>query len=210
MLAGDGSVILVKPGVYFEQVKFTRARGIVLLSVDPARTIIDATDKYAAIEMRTDSNRVIGFTLRNADSHGVWVRDGHQTLERCVVYGNGDRGIYLSAMVGNASAAIDHCTVCDNGTSGIYAARDSMGTAVTNCIIAFNPRGVVTDRTAGSMTVEYNVVFSSETDFDRVVPGIANDHQDPKFRSRPDFDYRLQPGSPCIGTARDSTNRGCF
>jgi hypothetical protein len=208
--ASDGSVILVKPGVYREQVKIDRVGRLTLISIDPANTIIDATDKYAAVEMRTDSNRLSGFTLRNADSHGVWVRDGHQAIDHCLIVNNGDRGIYLSALAGNASALIDHCTVADNGESGIYAARDSSGTVITNCIIARNPRGIVTDRNAGNMTIDYNCVSNQSVDFDRVTPGAHNITKDPQFIDAEHDDYRLKRGSPGIRTAQDGTNPGCF
>jgi len=208
--AGPGSVILVKPGVYREQVKLDRVGRLTLISMDPANTVIDATDKYAAVEMRTDSNRLSGFTLRNADSHGVWVRDGHQAIDHCLIVNNGDRGIYLSALAGNASAFIDHCTAADNGTSGIYAARDSSGTVITNCIIARNPRGIVTDQNAGIMTIDYNCVSNQSADFDRVTPGDHNIVKDPQFVDAEHDDYRLRRGSPGIRAAQDGTNLGCF
>jgi hypothetical protein len=208
--ARDGATILIKPGVYTEPVRIIAQRRVTLLGTDPATTVIDGTDRYAALEVRTDSNRIIGLCLRNADSHGAWVRDGHQTFSHCLVYGNGECGIYLSAMAGNASALIDHCTVADNGTTGINAARDSASTAITNSIVAFNPRGIATDERAGLMPIGHNTLWNTATDFDRVLPGTPNNVADPHFRSRKDADYRLAPGSPCLDGTTDGHNQGCF
>ncbi len=208
--AAPGSVILVKPGVYYEQVRLEGAGPITLLGLDPLTTVIDAVHRYAAVEVRSDSNRISGLTLRNADSHGVWVRDGHQTIINCLVVRNGERGVYLSAMAGNASAFISHCTIADNGETGIYAARDSAGVVVRDCIIAFNPRGIATDQNTGRMTVQRNCVFSQSQNFDRVTPGDSNILQDPCFVSRERDDYRLARNSPCRRTGNQPANIGCF
>ena len=208
--AREGNVILVMPGVYREHVKLTDIGHVTLVGLNPATTVVDASGCYAAVEIRTDSNRVSGFTLRNADSHGVWVRDGHQVIERCLVTDNGERGIYLSALTGNASARIQHCTVADNAETGIHAARDSSGVIISDCILAFNARGVVTDHSTGRMTVKRNCVYNRLLDFDQVLPGDSNIVADPRFASRERGDYRLTRASPCLGAGAGRTNLGCF
>ena len=208
--ARDGDTVFVMPGEYREVVKIVKVRHVTLMGANPAATIIDAGDEYAAIELRTDSNRVTGFTVRGADSHGFWVRDGQQFIDHCVVTGNGDRGIYLSSMAGRAHAKITHCTVADNGEVGIHAARDDSSTVITDCIIAFNPRGVVTDQPTGNIVVRRNCLFGNGVDFDRVVPGDSNTVKDPQFVDRPNGDFRLKKGSSCIGAGSGGTNLGTF
>ncbi len=208
--AEPGNVILVKAGVYREQVRFDRVGSITLLGLDPMTTVIDASYRYAGIELLSDSNRILGLTVRNADSHGIWVRDGHQTITGCLIVDNGERGVYLSAMAGNASARISHCTVADNGETGIYAARDSAGVVITDCIVAFNPRGIATDQNTGRMTVQRNCLFNQSCNFDRVTPGDSNIMQDPKFINRESGDYRLAKNSPCRKVGNEGTNIGCF
>lgn len=208
--ARDGNVIVVRPGLYREQVKIVGKRRLSIVGVDPATTIVDATGHYAAVEVRTDSNRIAGLTLRNADEHGVWVRDGNQVIEHCLITACGDRGIYLSAMAGFAFARIEHCTIVANGGSGIYAARDDARTAVRWNIIADNLRGIVTDANEGKLVVEGNCLRSGEVDFDRVTPGSDNILVDPVFVDRATGDYLLARGSPCRGRAPDGTNLGCF
>ena len=208
--ARNGDTVFVMPGEYHEVVKVLKLRHITLLGADPATTIVDAEDAYAAIELRTDSNRVSGFTVRGADSHGLWVRDGQQFIDHCLIIGNGDRGIYLSSFAGHAYASITHCTVADNGEVGIHAARDDSNTVITDCIIAFNQRGVVTDQPEGKIVVRRNCLFGNGVDFDRVTPGDSNILLDARFVDRKNGDFRLQRGSSCIGTGEGRTNIGSF
>ena len=208
--ARDGDTVFVMPGEYREVVKIVKLRHITLLGAGPAATAIDAGDEYSAIELRTDSNRISGLTIRGADSHGIWVRNGQQFIDHCLIVGNGDRGIYLSSMAGRASAAITHCTVTDNGEVGIHAARDDSNTVITDCIITFNPRGVVTDQPEGKIVLRRNCMFGNGVDFDRVVPGDSNIVDDPRFIDRQNGDFRLRKGSHCIGAGSGGTNLGAF
>ena len=208
--ARDGDTVFVMPGEYREAVKVLRLRHITLLGADPATTIVDATDLYAAIELRTDSNRVSGLMLRNADSHGIWVRDGLQFIDHCLIAGNGDRGIYLSSFAGYAYANITHCTVVENGEVGIHAARDDSNTVITDCIVAFNQRGVVTDQPEGRLVVRRNCLFGNGLDFDRVMRGDSNLLQDPRFKNLKEGDFRLSRGSPCIGAGSGRANLGAL
>jgi len=208
--ARDGDTLFLMPGEYREVVDIARLRHITLLGADPATTIINASDAYAAITLRTDSNRISRLTIRSADSHGIWVRDGQQFIDHCLIADNGDRGIYLSSMAGRAFAVITHCTILDNGEVGIHAARDDSSTTITDCIIAFNPRGVVTDQPEGRIVVRRNCTFGNGTDFDRVVPGDSNFVKDPLFVDPENGDFRLEKGSPCIGAGSGGTNLGAF
>lgn len=208
--ARDGDTVFVMPGEYREAVKVAKLRKIALLGADPAVTVIDAEDEYAAVELRSDSNRVSGFTLRGADSHGIWVRDGKQFIDHCLIVDNGDRGIYLSSFAGRAFADITHCTIAFNGEVGIHAARDDSATVIADCIIAFNQRGVVTDQSEGNIVVVRNCLFGNGVDFDRVVPGENNIFDDPRFLETERGDFRLRRRSPCIGAGLGSTNIGVF
>jgi len=208
--ARDGDTVFVMPGEYREVVKFPKLRHVTLLGADPATTVVDAGDQYAAIELRTDSNRVSGLTVRGADSHGIWVRDGQQFIDHCLIVGNGDRGIYLSSFAGRAFANITHCTVAENDEVGIHAARDDSNTVITDCIIAFNKRGVVTDQPEGRLVVRRNCMFDNGVDLDRVAPGDSDLLEDPRFVDRENGDFQLKKGSPCIGMGRGGTNLGAF
>jgi hypothetical protein len=208
--AHDGQTVLVMPGVYAEQVRIAGRRKVSLVGADPATTVIDATGQYCGVQISTDSNRVSGFTVRDADSHGIWVRDGPQFFDHCLIVGNGDRGVYLSAMAGYALARIDHCTIVDNGEAGIHVARDDSATAVTNSIVAGNRRGIVADRGAGGVRVSTTCLHNAEADLDRVSAGQGILIQEPLFAAPDRGDYTLTRRSPCLGRASDGANLGVF
>ena len=208
--ARDGDTVFIMPGVYREAVRIAGPRRVTLLGADPATTIVDATDQYAAIELRTDSNRVSRLTIRGADSHGIWVRDGQQYIDHCVVVDNGDRGVYLSSFAGHAYADIRHCTVAQNVDVGIHAARDDSNTVITNCIIAFNGRGVVTDQPEGKLVVRRSCFFGNEVNFDRIAPDSGHILRDPLFKSRDRGYFCLKKQFPCIGSGDGGTNLGAL
>jgi len=204
--ASDGDLIYVKAGVYEEEVEIEDRDDINLMGAGPDRAIIDADDEYAAVTLASDGCRLSGFTLTNASSHGVYLKDGHHSIHRCLITDNGDRGIYFTSFSGDPSASIDHCTIVENDVSGIYSPTDHRKTSITNCIIADNGRGIVSDDDEGNMRIDYNCVYEDGSEFDRVTEGKGNIIEDPEY----DGDFRLEPGSPCIGAASDGTNMGCF
>ncbi len=208
--ASDGDVIYVQPGTYRETVECEPLSNFVLTGAGPDKTIIDAGEEYAAVELNSEAVELSGFTLRNAESHGVYVKDGHHRIHHCLITGNGDRGIYFSSFSGDPSAEIDHCTVVDNDVSGIYVPDDNEETFITNCIIAFTGRGIVSDRDEGMMTIENNCLFNDGNDLDNVPEGEDNIFEDPGFVGHKDGDYGLTRKSPCVGKAPGGENLGCF
>ncbi|MFO7675113.1 MAG: pectinesterase family protein [bacterium] len=207
--ARPGEVIYVKAGTYPGAVEIETDR-ITLLGAGPGRAVIDAGDEYAALTLEGGSCAVSGFTIENASSHGVYVKSGDNRISRCLVVGNGDRGIYFSSFGGDPSAEVDHCTITDNEVSGIYIPAGNDETAITNCVVAFNSRGIVSDVEFEGMRVDHNCVHADGDGFDRVARGRGNIEQDPRFVNRAGGDYRLQKDSPCIGSAGDGTDIGCF
>lgn len=209
--ADDGNVILVKPGTYEEEVEFaSEQRNITLLGFGPEETVIDADGEYAGVTLRGDGHRVSGFTVRGAESHGVYVPDGKHEVDYCLIVENGDRGVFLSTMSGRGRARINHCTIVGNEISGVYSVKDDEETAISDCIVAFNGRGIVSDEDEGGMEVTDNCVFNEGEDFDRVTEGEGNITEDPEFEGREAGNYRLAKGSPCLGAASGAKNMGCF
>lgn len=208
--ADDDDVIYVKPGTYREAVEIEESEQVTLIGAGPDKTIIDAEDEYAALTIDSDDCEVSGFALKGASSHGVYVKDGHHYIHHCLITGNGDRGIYFSSFSGEPSARIDHCTVVDNDVSGIYAPTDHEDIVITNCIIAFTGRGIVSDKDEGMMTIDNNCLFNDGEDLDKVPEGKGNIFEDPGFVDHEDGDYGLTRSSPCVGKAPGGKNLGCF
>lgn len=205
--ADEGDIIFVRAGIYYEDIEIETDR-VKLIGAGPDRTVIDADDEYAVVSIDADRCRVEGFTLRGAESHGVYVKDGHHVIRQCLVIENGDRGIYFSSFSGEPSAEIDHCTIADNEVSGVYIPTQTSKTRITNCVIAGNGRGIVADDDEGLITVDWNCAWEDGDEFDRVEASLGENNiiENPKL----DDDFRPRSGSPCVGAASDGTNIGCF
>jgi pectin methylesterase-like acyl-CoA thioesterase len=209
--ASAEDVILIKPGVYEEEVVIDTDEGpFTLVGVDPKTTVIDAGGEYAALSLKSDGNRVSRLTLRGGESHGLYIPGGHQKIDYCLIVDNDDRGIYISTLEDGGSADIDHCTVADNAISAIYCANKDDETTVSNCIFAHNKRSLVYDGDGENLVVDYTCLYSKDTDSDKAEAGSNNIRKDPGFKDHADGDYSLEKDSPCLKTGKGNTNRGCF
>jgi hypothetical protein len=209
--AHDGDVIVVRPGTYAEEVEVPDDKeNLTLVGSGPDKTIIDADGEYSALSLKGNGCKASGFTLTGASSHGLYVPDGHQEIENCLIYGNGDRGVYISTMLGAGTAEIRHCTIVDNDVSGIYTVDDDSRTSIVDCIVAFNNRGIVCDENKHNATIENNCLFNESDDLDRIGPGSDNIKEDPGFVDREGNNYRLKSSSPCAKAASDGRDIGCF
>lgn len=207
--ADDGDIIYVAAGTYEEEVEL-ELDNVTLLGAGPGKTIIDADGEYAALSLSGDDCTVEGFSLTGGESHGLYVKDGHHNVSRCLIYGNDDRGIYLSNMFGTGTAVIEYCTIVDNDVSGIYSIDDPEETEIRFCIVARNDRGIVSDEDLGGMTIDYNVFDNEGENFDRVPEGDGNVEDDPKFVDPEDGNYRLKKSSPAIDIDGEGHTAGCF
>ena len=209
--AEAGDVILVKPGVYEEAVEIERDEGpFTIVGEDPATTVLDADSEYAAITLKSDGNRVSGLTIKGGESHGIYVPGGMQKVDYCLIIGNDDRGIYINTLEGSGSADINHCTIADNKVSSIYCANREDKTTITNSILTNDNRNLAWDGDGLNLVVSNSCLLSPETGSDFSPTGSNNIHKDPKFKDPKNGDYRLKPGSPCLKTASDGSNQGCF
>jgi len=200
---------MLHPGTYKEEVEVEKDE-TTLLGAGPGKTVIDAGGEFAALTLSGEDCTVEGLTLTGGVSHVINVKDGHHDISRCLIYGNDDRGIYLSNMFGTGTARIEYCTIVDNGPSGIYSIDDPSGTEIRFCIIAGNGRGVVSDEDKGGMTIEYNVLDNEGENFDDVPEGEGNVESDPRFINPKGGDYRLEKSSPAIDVDGKGHTAGCF
>ena len=209
--AEEGDVILIKPGVYKEEVEIDEDAGpFTLVGENPATTVIDADGEYSAVTLKSNGNRLQGLTIKGGESHGVYIPGGKQKIDYCLIIENGDRGIYISTMSGGGSADINHCTIADNEVSGIYCTNIDDKTTITNSIFADNKRSLVYDGDGLNLVVKYTCLNSADDDSDEAKSGSDNIREDPKFKDQGNGNYKLKPGSPCEKAAKDGTNMGCF
>jgi hypothetical protein len=209
--ASADDVILIKPGIYKEDIEIDEDAGpFTLVGEDPATTMIDADGEYAALTLKSSGNHISGLTLKGGESHGLYIPGGKQKIDYCLIIDNGDRGIYISTMSGGGSADINHCTIADNKVSAIYCANKDDKTTITNSILAQNQQSLKYDGDGLNLVVEYSCLSSTDNASDEAKSGSDNINKDPKFKAHEDGNYKLKPGSPCAKAAKDGSNMGCF
>jgi hypothetical protein len=209
--ASEDDVILIRPGIYKEEIEIDEDAGpFTLVGEDPATTVIDADGEYAALTLKSSGNHISGLTLKGGESHGLYIPGGRQKIDYCLIIDNGDRGIYISTMSGGGSADINHCTIADNKVSAIYCANKDDKTTITNSILADNKRSLIYDGDGLNVVVKYSCLNSTDDASDKAKSGSDNINKDPKFKDHEDGNYKLKPGSPCLKTAKDGSNMGCF
>ena len=209
--AEAGDVILVKPGVYEEVIEIEVDEGpFTIVGEDPATTVLDAAGEYAAITLKSDGNRVSGLTVKGGESHGIYIPAGRQKVDYCLIIGNGDRGIYISTMSGSGSADISHCTIAGNKVSSVYGANKEDKTTISNSILTNDNRNLAWDGDGLILVVNNSCLFSPDEGSDVSASGSHNIRRDPKYKDPGNGEYGLKPGSPCLKTASDGSNMGCF
>ncbi|HPU86285.1 MAG TPA: FlgD immunoglobulin-like domain containing protein [Candidatus Latescibacteria bacterium] len=105
-----------------------------------------------------------------------------------------------------AKTYLTNCTIAGNvsGTSG-YAVFSDAGTVnLLNCIVWGNGKAIGV-LNGGSVTAT-----TSDIETATVYPGTNNKNVDPLFLNPAVRDYRLQAGSPCIGTGTGGEVMGAF
>jgi len=137
----DGTVIIVAPGYYVENISFD-SKNIVLTSIDPdnstivSNTIIDGNSNGSVVTFTGSEGPgclLTGFTIINGNAinsgGGIYGTSAHAVISRCIITGN-------SAPVGKGggiyqfNGIITHCSIEDN------IARYGGGLADCNGIIA--------------------------------------------------------------------------
>ena len=88
-------------------------------------------------------------------------------------------------------------------TTVLGTSRVGESTKVFDCIIDS------VETNAQNVTIEYCDVFGKPGFIDRARPGRGCFSAPPMFRDPANLDYRLMPGSPCIGKASDGGDIGC-
>jgi hypothetical protein len=120
--------------------------------------------------------------------------------------GTGGAGVYL--VCGNKKFVNN--TVVGNGggaRSGVETACTGTGTVtLTNNIVVGHEIGIKDRRGTISVTLVTNNVWDNDTNYDGVVPGISDIHQQPKFVHGEPGNYHLAPESPLIDAGTTVTS----
>lgn len=133
-VATAGAMVVVAPGVYTETVTITQQLTLRSESLQPANTILNATGRSNGIVVlnpATAGTVVEGFTVENANNHGIYVQDSSNVIiENNFVENNGlnvikglgeDKAIQLT---GTSNSTVAGNTVAGNLYGGIGVADD--------------------------------------------------------------------------------------
>jgi len=191
--ASTGDTINVAAGTYYETIKLKN--GTILKGAGAQTTIIDGSQDYGfVVEARyVVSATLEDFTIANGSDSGMAIlHDSEVVVANCIFVNN--RGNYGAAMkIYQSSPTITNCIFCNNrddsNANGGIEVIQSPSTTITNCIVWNNEGG---DLIIGDADVNYCCYDFSTPE------GAGNIDTDPMFVDSDNWDFHLQPDSPCI------------
>jgi len=139
---------------------------------------------------------------------GVWSTDGVVTMSNCTIANNsaGSSGggfYFLNYVTGGhpltyhvAQVTLTNCTIFGNSAAN-NAFRFGGNVTAKDCIFWGQAWG-------------YWPASSTYSDYPEAVSGVGNISADPLFVDAENGDFRLMPGSPCIGTGSLGDNMGAW
>ena len=215
----DGDTVLVAPGSYPEQIDY-KGKGIVVRSSDgPEMTVLNPANAPVVtfLNIEPTSAELSGFTVRNAI--GDWsvlvanraepliqqniFRDFTDGYVRIYCYESHPRiirNLFFDNVTGDACIGVDRSGAADiinNTFDGNSAGFYSWGhTLAKNNIITnsaeYGIRGPGTE-------LSYNDVWNNNPDYyDGATAGDSSISENPLYFDAQDFDFGLEPRSPCV------------
>ena len=188
--ATDGDMIIVRDGIYTENIKVNNSVTIKSLSDNPSDTIIQANDRsHHVFEVHADNVTISGFTIKNARSTaglpggatppaGVYLRSDNCTISNNIFERNW-YGVYLS--YGSSNNAIINSqfknttgwpiyayssshNIIRNNTflgGGIQLYYYSSNNEIENNTISFSPIGIYLNNFCNYNKIKNNVIYNS-------------------------------------------------
>ena len=202
----DGDIIVLRPGIYAENIDFSGKAITVRSESGAGATVINGGGSGTAVTFNSGEGEDTvfqGITITNGSaSEGGGIYCGEEsspTIANCFITGNtatDGGGIYCDG----SSPTITNCTISDNMASadgGAIYCRDDSSPTVVNTIIWGDTAGGSPDEIylfpsehhPSSITVSFS-------DIDRGWEGTGNIDADPLFVGG--GDYHLTTASPCI------------
>ncbi|MBI5384940.1 MAG: right-handed parallel beta-helix repeat-containing protein [Verrucomicrobia bacterium] len=148
---------------------------------------------------------IIDCLMQDLTDKGVSIGEGARgvVVSNCLMIAT-DRGVQVKD---TSTATIANCTIVNSGI-GIhcYQKVPGPGGSATNTYnnILWNNGSAITIETNSIISVNYTDAQGTNW------PGLGNLDADPLFVNAAQDDYRLSPGSPCLGTGQGGMNMGVY
>ncbi len=157
--ASAGDTIVVRDGIYYENVR-VRVKQLTLKSENgPANCIIDSGGRGDVIRLDADGVRIEGFTVRNsgwADA-GVFVYSNNSIIINNII-SNNYYGIYLWDSDSNQ---ICNNTISSNGDKGIVIWYSDSNQICNNTISSNDDEGIFLDNYSDKNQICNNIISSN-------------------------------------------------
>ena len=216
--ASVGDEILIRPGLYDEQINIDKS--IMIYGSDPAVCKIVYTGQGDAITFLSSSRdaKILRLSITSLGGNGILCQDGASTtIKNCIIQGNTDSGIYIETRGTTSGPVISNCVIVSNRNYGIYFSNYPH--SLSNSIIMSNSTGVGWYRKSTSRTYfpssffNFNNVWGNRNyayflkwdDHGKItdIP-IHSISKDPEFKDPNKGDFHLKPTSPCIDAGWDN------
>jgi PKD repeat protein len=199
MVAGD--TIIVRDGVYYENISFTEQPLTVRSENGAATTIIDGGGSDAVAYFESDAV-LEGFTITNG-GRGIDCYHASPTIVNCVITGNTTAGYGAGiGYYGYCYPTVINCTIsanhADDGGAAIYAPCIGLIT-IKNSILWGNTPNEIYMGGMGNTTV--SITYSDVTGG---WSGTGNINADPLFVDPVAGDFHIQADSPCVDAGTNS------
>ncbi len=221
-----GDTVLVKPGVYKENVIVSN--GVVLASEPPLSAVLDGARRTYAVTV-SGRSALCGFEIRNGN-FGVYSKGVGNSIEKCRIVNNSRTGVLCvgglpkitdniiafnggSGVVGYELQAdvfpvIDHNTIAYNLNNGITIAKP-IRIGISDNIFAYNQHyGIKVAPKDLNVAISSNCFFANGISCNNKELQPSNIFCDPLFRNPRKMDFTTSEKSKCLNRELPEKNPG--